>query len=162
MKNQRFTQNGRQACRLLFCVLLILFVFLLPSCASIDRDDAELEIQTVHYDYHPETDITSVTCEVVISNETIYNIRSFDVDLGVYINGERVQNEPYTYTHRIKHSQTERMSISFTAPGEVDQVGLVTWTPQFETFWKTYMNWILIAIVLAVASLAIWIWNEFF
>ena len=105
---------------------------------------------------------SEVFCEVNIQNDTIYNIKSFEVDLGVYCNGEPVENEPYHYNARIKHGETKSVSISFTAEGKVDQTGLVSWIPQFESLWKTYLTLIVIVIILLVIGVVFWIKETFF
>ena len=144
-----------------FTVALLL-LFMLSSCESVDKDDASLSIEQVTYEYHNETDITTVYCTLAIQNNTIYNMSSFEVDLGAYCNGENVETEPYSYEYRIKHGQSESVSIMFTAKGEVDQVALTTWTPQFESIWKTYINVIVVVVAVIVLGVAFWIKEEFF
>lgn len=143
--------------KIFLCGLLLLTLFTLVSCESVDKDDASLTLTSVDYEYYEETNITMVSCKVDIQNDTIYNIKSFDVDLGVYCNGEPVENEPYHYNSRIKHGEKQSVSISFTAEGEVDHTGLVSWTPQFEPLWKTHLTLIVIVVILIVVGIVFWI-----
>lgn len=144
----------------LFSTVLVL-LFTMSGCVSVDKDDAVLTLEHTRFEYHEETDITTVTCRVRIDNNTIYNISSFSVDLGVCCNGVQVENEPYHYEYRVKHGKDESTTISFNAPGEVDQVALVKWTPNYETVWKTYLTEIVVLIVLAVISIVYWITTLF-
>ena len=106
-------------------------LFMLSGCASVDTDDALLSMKKVDFEYHKETDITTVHCTLEIQNDTIYTIESFEVNFGVYSKGEKLETEPYSYDHRIKHGDTESVSILFTANGEVDEVAFSSWTPNF-------------------------------
>ncbi len=144
-----------------FTVALLL-LFMLSGCESVDKDDATLSIEQATYEYHNETDITTVYCTLAIQNHTIYNMSSFEVDMGVYCNGENVENEPYSYEYRIKHGQSESVNVMFTVQGEVDQVALTTWTPHFESIWKTYVNVIIFVVAAIVLGVAFWIKAEFF
>lgn len=147
--------------KVFLCCLLLLTLFTLVSCQSVDKDDASLVLLSTDYKYYEETNITRVSCEINIKNDTLYNIKSFDIELGIYSNGEAVENEPYHYDCRIKHGETENVTISFNEEGKIDQVGLVSWTPQFETLWKTHLTLIVIVVVLIVIGIAFWI-NETF
>ena len=150
MKNKKMTA-------ILLCVFLMLSLFVFSSCDSVDKDDATLDLNDVTFEYYEETNVTMVSCKAEIQNATIYNLDSFAVDLGVYCNGERIETEPYQYTHRIKHGETESVSISFTVEGKADYVGLVTWTPHYEPLWKTYINVIVVAAVVIIVGVAYWV-----
>ena len=145
----------------IFLIFLFLLPLILSSCGSVDKDDALLTLEQASFEYHKETNITTVSCEVAIQNDTIYNISSFDVDMGVYCKGEHIETEPYQYKHRTKHGESEVLTISFTVTGEIDRVSLIDWTPHYETFWKTYINVIVISIVLVILGVVIWIINLF-
>ena len=149
-----------------FLILILSLLFLLSACDSIDKDDADFLLKDTQFEYHEETNITTVTCNVNIFNGTIYNISSFAVDFGVFSNGERIETEPFQYNHRVKHGSLESVGITFTVEGKIDQVIYSSWTPQFESVWKTYIN-VFIAviaaiIILVIGRIAYWIYDEFF
>ena len=148
--------------RTILFLLMLCMLFTLSGCGSVDKDDAFLSIKQTDFEYHEETDITTIYCKVAVQNDTIYNISSFEVNLGVYCNGESVEMEPLSYKHRIKHGELDTLTLTFTAQGEADLVALSSWTPHFESIWKTHLNTIIILIAVAVIGVVIWIKETFF
>lgn len=144
----------------LFTVMLSL-LFTLSGCASVDKDDATLDIEQVEFNYHEETNITTVYCTVAIQNDTIYNISSFEMNVGVYFNGEKIETEPLSYKHRVKYGEEDSVTLTFTVSGEVDEVALTSWTPCFETIFKTHINVIVAVAALILLGLVSWILDLF-
>lgn len=119
--------------------LLLLMVAMLPSC-SFNKDDAEFELIRTEFEYYEETNVTLVKCDVRVTNGTAYDIDSFDVEIGVYSNGECISSESRHYDYRVQYDWVEYESISFTVEGNADYAALVTWTPNYEPFWKVIFN----------------------
>ena len=124
---------------LIACTLLLLMIVMLSSC-SFNKDDAELTLLKTEFEYYEETNITLVKCDIKIKNDTIYNINSFDLEIGVYSNGECISSESKKYDCRIKHDEEKSVSVSFTVDGEADYAALTTWAPNYEPFWKIIFN----------------------
>ncbi len=142
--------------------LTLLLLLTLPSCGSFDKDDVEISVNWTQYKYHPETNRTTVYCDVTITNETIYNIDSIELNLELYSNGLKMSDEVYQFQQRIKHGEFESVTITLTAEGQIDRSALVSWTPNYEPLWKTYINAIVIGGLLLLAGVFFWIWEEFF
>ena len=142
--------------KVILLVLMLCFLFILSACESVDKDDASLSIQQTEFEYHEETDITTVYFTVEVQNNTIYNISSYEVDLGAYCNGESIEIEPLSYNHKIKHGSSDRVNLTFTAKGEVDRVALSTWTPHFETIWKTHINAIIALVAIIILGVVLY------
>ena len=121
------------------CALLLLFSLILSSC-SLNKDDASLSLVDSELQYHEETNITTVYCKLVIENDTAYSINSFEVDFNVSYKGQAIDTDSYSFDQRIKHGEDEVITVSFNVGGEVDQVGLVKWTPNFDPFWKVIFS----------------------
>ena len=121
------------------CMLLLLVIVMLPSC-SFNKDDAELTLIKTEFEYYEETNKTMVKCYIQVSNDTIYDIDSFDLVIGVYSSGECISAESKHYDSRVEYNKTENKSISFTVEGKADYAALQTWTPNYEPFWKIIFN----------------------
>lgn len=154
--------NNRSIKKTILLGMVLCMLFMLSGCVSVDTDDALLSMKKVDFEYHKETDITTVHCTLEIQNDTIYTIESFEVNFGVYSKGEKLETEPYSYDHRIKHGETESVSILFTANGEVDEVAFSSWTPNFEPLWKAYINVIVVLGIILLAGIVLWIKEKFF
>lgn len=89
-----------------------------------------------NFEYYEDTGMTKVSCLFVIDNDTIYNINSFDIDLGIASNGVRIETEPFHYELRVKHETEKTAIFQFYMEGEIDDAGLVSYTPNYEPFWK--------------------------
>lgn len=121
------------------CILLLLTMLVLPSC-SFDKDKVELTLMETEFEYYEETNITLVKCNISVSNDTIYDISSFDIVVGVYSNGECISSESRHYDHKTEYDHTAYITISFTVNGHADYAALATWTPNYEPFWKSIFN----------------------
>ena len=148
--------------KILLLTLTLLWILMLPSCGSVDKDDAELSVNWTQYKYHPETNRTTVYCDITITNDTIYNIDYLELNLALYSNGVKMTDEVCRYEQRIKHGNFETITVTLTAEGEIDRAELVSWTPSCEPLWKTHINAIVIAALLIVAGVFFWIRDAFF
>ena len=156
------TQNRKKLPKTFLLALTLLLFLTLPGCGSVDKDDAELSVNWTQYKYHPETNRTTVYCDITITNDTIYNIDSVELKLALYSNGVRVFDEATQFEQRIKHGEFETVTVTFTVEGEIDSSALVSWSPNCEPLWKTYVNVIVIAGLLLIAGVIWWIWETFF
>ena len=143
-------------------LVLTLLILMLPSCASVDKDDAVLSLNWVRYEYHENTNRTTVYCDITIQNDTIYTIDSFELNLATFSDGVQLANEVDQYEQRVKHGESGTITITFTAEGKVDRIDLASWTPHCEPLWKTYINAIVILSIAIVAGVFFWIKEEFF
>lgn len=133
--------NSLKFKKMFFCGIFLLSMLVLSSCDSpIGKDDTYFKLGEVSFEYHEETNITTMACYVSIENDTIYNIEKFAVELNLYCDGALVENKTYKYDYRIKRGENDVVGISFSAEGEIDQVGVVAWNPEYESVWKTYIN----------------------
>ena len=121
------------------CMLLLLMMVMLSSC-SFNKDDAELSVSHIKFQYYEETNITLVRCDISVANHTIYDINSIDLVMGVYSNGKCISSESRHYDIQIHHRTTEYATFSFTVEGEANYAALQTWTPNYEPFWMVIFN----------------------
>ena len=142
--------------------LIVLSFFMLTGCSSFDKDDSSIDIKNIDFKYYEETNITKVSCQLEIKNGTIYNISDFTIVLRTYSNGAIINEYSYEYDTRIKHGESQACTITFNQNGEIDDVGFIRWEPQFESIFKTYMTWIIIAGVVLISIPIIWIFKEIF
>ena len=160
-----YTTKKRDIQKAFFCILLLLSILTLPGCdsvVSVDKDDSYILLDSTEFEYHEETNVTTVYCTVVLQNDTIYNIRSFEVNFQTFCNGERLDTDPCTYEYKIKHGKTQSTVLTFTQEGKVDRVGIASWEPVHEPFWKTYLTPIVIVGVIVIGGIAFWLYDEFF
>ena len=137
-------------------------ILVLSSCQSVDKDDFYLTIEHVDFEYHENTNVTIVSCKVYLQNDTIYNVRSLDVEFGVYSDGVRLKDKSCHYDFEIKHGEQDQRVFEFTEEGKIDRVGLVSCTPNYESVWKTYINVIVVLGIALIAGIVYWIHEEFF
>ena len=145
----------------LLLLLLLTSLFTLTSCGSFDKDDAEISLQPIRYEYHPETNMTTVYCFVDIQNETVYNIESYALNMKLYSNGVNVANEEYHFEERIKHGEFCNPTVTFTHEGSIDRVEFASWTPNYEPLWKTYINVLVILAALIILGIGSWVYDLF-
>ena len=124
----------------IIAIILLLLMVLVLTCCSLDKDAAEFSILETEFEYYEETNITLVKCEISVSNETLYDINSFDLVVNVYSKGECIDSESRNYNYRVEHDDTEYGSISFAVDGHADYAALATWTPNYEPLWKSIFN----------------------
>ena len=153
-------------CRLMKRIILFLSAFcmilILSSCQSVDKDDFYLTIEHVEFEYHENTDVTIVSCQVHLQNDTIYNVRSLDVEFGLYSDGVRLKDKSCHYNVATKHGEQDQRVVEFTEEGKIDKVGLVSCTPNYESIWKTYINVIIVLGIALIAGIVYWIYEKFF
>ena len=138
---------------IMLILMALMAIFALVGCTSLNKADAQIYLTETTFQYHEETNKTTVHCSATIENPTVYTIVSFDVKLGVYSDGVCMSDGDYQYVNRVKHGEIESISLSFSADGEIDHVGLISWTPQFEAIWMSYLTEIVIVgLVLLVGA----------
>ena len=146
----------------LLFTLMLLLLFALVGCESVDKDDALVSLKNIRFEYHENTNMTTIYCDVDIVNNTIYNLDSFGLNLSTYSSGIMISNKDVEYNLNVKHGESSSATATFTQEGEIDRVGLVSWNPNFEPLWKTYINTLVILGLLLLAGIAYWVYQMFF
>lgn len=136
---------------LFFILSMLMFV---TGCSSnVSYMTGILEFDTF---FDATENITTVTWSRNIDNsDGLFDIEGFTVTFALYNQGVYLRTaEQIPYEIDVKHGQNLKLTYSFIANGEVDQIEMVSWTPIYADFWDTYFYWIM-GCILALALLTI-------
>jgi hypothetical protein len=126
--------------KLLYVVLLLCLISVLVSCANEDPI-LELKYET---SYDNTLDRTYIKWVGYIHNRTILNIKEVTFKFELYNQGNFIRTtDEYTLNDTIGIGQSYLPPISGYANGNVDEIRLIYWYPEYETFYDTYIWWII-------------------
>lgn len=136
---------------LFFILSILMFVTGCSSNVSYMTDILEFDTS-----FDATENITTVTWSRNIDNsDGLFDIEGFTVTFELYNQGVYLRTaEQIPYEIDVQHGQNLKLTYSFIANGEVDQIEMVSWTPTYADFWDTYFYWIM-GCILALALLTI-------
>lgn len=145
---------AKKAC---FCFPLILFLFLLGSCTSVDQKEAYVSINQFRYScvYNEGTDETKVVWSAPIANNTIYRINGITFSFDFYESGTLVRGPvKISYSASIAPGKSDSDNWYFTCYGKIDEIRYRSWHASYDNLWDTYLVW-WIVIIVAVPVIAL-------
>ena len=154
----------------LFSILFILVacIFCFSGCQSTDKNvaldtannKAYLDygnFSQASFKYNQERDETKVIFNAMLLNDTIYNINSFSIEINLNNDSNFVDTKIISYNLSIKRGKDYTGNFNFYVKGEIDSIEFVSWTANYDSFWKTYYLWFVISIILVVIAAIIYI-----
>lgn len=113
------------------------------------------EADQVTYEYDEQTDQTKVTWYATLENRTIYNFFEFKIEFELYnaTDTEPVALETFYYDTAVRHGGRHSGHYEFTVDGEITRIERTRWAPHYETLWKTYRAWFIVAIIAVLVCL---------
>ena len=123
---------------------ITILLFLLSGCFN---DDPQLYTQ-YETSYDTINDQTYILWQGPIENNTIYNIISVTLQFGLYNNGVFIKNtEEQTIDILIRYGETKIPNLSGYSAGEIDEIELIYWIANYDSFYSTYFWWIICSII---------------
>ena len=144
-----------------FLIIIAICPFLFSACASTDtkHNDTKLSISTNYTcDYRVATDETKVSFNLVMDNNTIYNMKAQSLTFDLYKDGAFVKSETFDYVFFVLNSASGvNKSAYFITSGEVDEIKSFTFDCLYYNFWETYKLYIILTIIISVILAVVYI-----
>lgn len=142
-----------------FFALLIVLLPCLSGCQILEEKEATFNYSVIdqsQFIYDEQADKTKVIWATTLSNNSVYDIQSFEVVFNLYSGSEKVKAETYAYDVGVGHGDEYTDRFHFTAPGKIEKIEYVSWTATFDSFWGTYQIWIIVSIIAVVLGVVIY------
>lgn len=142
-----------------FFALLIVLLPCLSGCQILEEKEATFNYSVIdqsQFIYDEQADKTKVIWATTLSNNSVYDIQSFEVVFNLYSGSEKVKTETYAYDVGVGHGDEYTDRFHFTAPGKIDKIEYVSWTADFSSFWNTYYVWIVVAIIAVALGIVLY------
>ena len=152
----------------LICSLTILILVLLANfslfcgCQSTDKSESYLDtskFEQSQFEYDANKNQTKIIWTTTLTNNTIYNFRSFSITFKLYKNDMLVETKTCDYSNNegVKHGGVYTGRFYFYADGEIDSIESDSWSANYDSLWGTYKVWFIVAIVIVAVAVLIYI-----
>lgn len=149
----------RKLIKLFNIFLILMTIVALSGCKErVEKDgspNAELKIRNLTCNYYNDTNITVVTFDMKISNESIYNMYEVDLKFGLYNGEKKVSEETYGYSIHVKTKNSTDEGYRFKYRGKIDSVDSLSYTCKYASFWHTYSKWLIATIVISAILIVV-------
>ncbi len=103
-------------------VLLLSSLLFLAGCLSTDEKDTEFTLLDINYQYDEVNDITRISCQCEIENNTIYDVNGFSITVNLYNNNLLLGTETYEYAVFVEPDDFEYVNFVFHFDGNVTYI----------------------------------------
>ena len=138
------------------CLLLFLLFFccfpLLTACQSADKTDVYLKtekIEEAEFTYDAVNDETFIVWSTTLTNNSIYNFRSFYVTFRLYNGSELVETKTCNYNIGVEHGKSYTGKFNFYANKKIDNIKFVSWGANSDSLGETYKIWFIVTGILS-------------
>ncbi|MCF0108200.1 MAG: Rho termination factor N-terminal domain-containing protein, partial [Bacilli bacterium] len=123
-----------------FCLMLLT---LLSGCSSTDQSKSFMNRSgyDVTYVYNEESNETKVTWGCVITNETIYDIKTVEVTWDLFNGDTHLEEVTYIWDIKVGHGDSKSGKYYFIYEGKVTEAQCVSWTASYDNLWQSYEGW---------------------
>ena len=126
---------------------------LLTACQSADKTESYFNSEyfsDASFTYDTVKNETTIVFKADVENNTVFNIKDFEVKFGIYNNGDLVSLSSYKFDTSIKHGKEKSGAFSIVVSGKADGIKFVYWSANYASFWGTYKGWLITTIILSV------------
>ena len=139
----------------LAAIVLVCVVCLniLTACQTADKSESYFNSEyfsDASFTYDTVKNETTIVFKADVENNTVFNIKDFEVKFGIYNNGDLVSLSPYKFDTSIKHGKERSGVFSIVVSGKADGIKFVYWSANYDSFWKTYKWWMIPTIIISV------------
>lgn len=119
---------------------LVLFVSLLSGCFE-EESNIYIEYETIYDELNNQTQIIWLG---EIENHSIYDIKSISIEFNLYLNETWIRSTNIQQVDIfIPHGKSKIPNLSGIAEGEINEIRLVSWSAEYESFFDTYQKWLI-------------------
>ena len=121
-------------------VLVLLFsVSLFSGCQSTDKSESYLDtskFEKTQFDYDADKNQTKIIWTTTLTNNTIYNFRSFSITFKLYKNNTLVETKTRDYSNSkgVKHGTSYAGDFVWYVDNEIDSIEYVSWSAKYDSF----------------------------
>lgn len=127
---------------------------LLTACQTTDKKESYFNsgyFSDAKFFYDSAKNETTVVYYAVIKNNTVFNIKNFEITFDIYNDGNFVSLTPYKFDEGVKHGKEKSGTFKITVPGKADEINFVSWSANYDSFWGTYKGWMITTIIISIA-----------
>ena len=153
----------KRICSLTILILILLVSFsLFCGCQSTDKSESYLDtskLEQAQFEYDANKNQTKIIWTTTLTNNTIYNFRSFSVTFNLCKNNTIVETKTRDYSNSkgVKHGASYTGDFVWYVDNEIDSIEYVSWSAKYDSFWETYKIWFIVTIVIVAVAALIYI-----
>lgn len=140
--------------RLVFMILMFLLASVVfTGCSKVEKKEIEEPanmLSNADFYYDSANDITLIKWQSDFTNNTIYNIKGFEITFALYDDGVLTGTKEFHYDTKINAGRSDSSYYNFYVSGKVNSLEFVSLKLNYIGVWKTYLVWWLIAIITPV------------
>ena len=126
---------------------------LLTACQSADKTESYFNsdyFSDAVFEYDSVENETIVVYKADVKNDTVFNIKSFEVTFNIYNDGNFISSKSYKFDASLKHGKEKSGTFRIAVPGIVDEIKFFSWSANYDSFWGTYKWWMIPTIIISV------------
>ena len=147
MKKKRFCIN------LFLCLFSFLF---LTSCEEETSYVLPAEFQYKCY-YNPIENKTTIQWYLPIYNQKNLSLKNESFTFNLYFKDTFVKEATFHYSIKIKPKKVETGWKTFVVQNEINAIKFISWSGEYDSFWKTYSTWIIVCAIVLLLGIIIFI-----